>query len=75
MANDEIARRTTFAERALLFRNIPDPTGRKNTGDARKFEYIPPVKGTGLADVNTNTTATPLTSQVLCPAHESIVPG
>jgi hypothetical protein len=37
---------TTFAERALLFRNVPDGAGR-----GRKFEYVPPVKGTGLADV------------------------
>ncbi|MDE3202109.1 MAG: CRTAC1 family protein [Acidobacteriota bacterium] len=36
---------TTFAERPLLFRNIPD--GPKS----RKFEYIKPVVGTGLADV------------------------
>ena len=36
---------TTFAERPLLFHNVPDgPKGRK-------FEYVPPVKGTGLADV------------------------
>ena len=37
---------TTFAERTLLFRNVPDATGK-----GRKFEYIPPVKGTGLAEV------------------------
>jgi hypothetical protein len=37
---------TTFAERSLLFRNVPDPTGK-----GRKFAYIPPVKGSGLADV------------------------
>ncbi len=36
---------TTWAERPLLFHNVPD--GAKD----RKFEYIPPVKGTGLADV------------------------
>jgi hypothetical protein len=36
---------TTFAERPLLFHNIPD--GPKN----RKFEYVPPVKGSGLAVV------------------------
>jgi len=36
---------TTWAERSLLFHNIPD--GAKD----RKFEYVPPVKGTGLADV------------------------
>jgi hypothetical protein len=41
---------TTFAERPLLFHNIPDPAARKG-GDSRKFQYIPPVKGTGLADV------------------------
>jgi hypothetical protein len=37
---------TTFAERSLLFHNVPEATGK-----GRKFEYIPPVKGTGLADV------------------------
>jgi len=37
---------TTFAERPLLFHNVPPANG---TG--RRFEYIPPVKGTGLADV------------------------
>jgi enediyne biosynthesis protein E4 len=37
---------TTFAERALLFHNVPDGSGK-----GRKFEYVPPVKGTGLADV------------------------
>lgn len=36
---------TTFAERPLLFHNIPD--GPKS----RKFQYVPPVKGSGLADV------------------------
>jgi enediyne biosynthesis protein E4 len=36
---------TTFAERSLLFRNVPD--GPKD----RKFEYIKPVKDTGLAVV------------------------
>jgi hypothetical protein len=35
---------TTFAERPLLFHNIPDSKGRK-------FEYVPPVKGSGLAVV------------------------
>jgi hypothetical protein len=35
---------TTFAERPLLFHNVPDVRGRK-------FEYVPPVKGTGLAVV------------------------
>ena len=37
---------TTFAERSLLFRNVPDGIGKE-----RKFEYIPPVKGSGLAAV------------------------
>jgi enediyne biosynthesis protein E4 len=37
---------TTFAERSLLFHNVPDPSGK-----GRKFEYVPPVVGTGLADV------------------------
>ena len=37
---------TTFAERSLLFHNVPDKTGKE-----RKFEYIPPVKGSGLAAV------------------------
>ena len=37
---------TTFAERPLLFRNVPEANGKE-----RRFEYIPPVKGTGLADV------------------------
>ena len=41
---------TTFAERPLLFHNIPDPAAKK-AGDNRKFAYVPPVKGTGLADV------------------------
>jgi enediyne biosynthesis protein E4 len=36
---------TTFAERPLLFHNVPD--GPKE----RKFEYVPPVKDSGLADV------------------------
>ena len=35
---------TTFAERPLLFHNVPDVKGRK-------FEYVPPVKGSGLAVV------------------------
>jgi len=35
----------TFAERPLLFRNVPD--GEKE----RRFEYVPAVKGTGLAMV------------------------
>jgi hypothetical protein len=33
---------TTFAERPLLFHNVAD-------GKGRKFEYVPAVKGTGLA--------------------------
>jgi len=37
---------TTWAERPLLFHNIPDGTGK-----GRKFEYVAPVKGSGLADV------------------------
>ena len=37
---------TTFAERPLLFHNIPEANGK-----GRKFEYVPPVKGSGLADV------------------------
>jgi len=37
---------TTFAERPLLFHNIPDGTAK-----GRKFEYVPPVKGSGLAVV------------------------
>ncbi len=36
---------TTFAERSLLFHNVAG--GPKE----RRFEYIPPVKATGLADV------------------------
>ena len=35
---------TTFAERTLLFHNVPD-------GSDRRFEYVPPVKGSGLAVV------------------------
>jgi len=35
---------TTFAERPLLFHNVKGPAGRV-------FEYIPPVKGSGLAVV------------------------
>jgi hypothetical protein len=35
---------TTFAERPLLFHNVPD-------GKKRRFEYVPPVTGSGLADV------------------------
>ncbi len=37
---------TSFAERPLLFHNIPEAIGKD-----RKFEIIPPVVGTGLADV------------------------
>jgi hypothetical protein len=35
---------TTFAERPLLFHNVPDT-------DGRRFDYVPPVKGSGLAVV------------------------
>ena len=35
---------TTWAERPLLFHNVP------GAAKSRRFEYIPPVKGTGLAD-------------------------
>jgi len=37
---------TSFAERPLYFRNVPDPSGK-----GRKFQYVPPVVGSGLADV------------------------
>ena len=37
---------TSFAERPLYFRNVPDPHGK-----GRRFEYLPPVVGSGLADV------------------------
>jgi hypothetical protein len=37
---------TTWAERPLLFHNVPEPSGKD-----RRFQYVPPVKGTGLADV------------------------
>jgi enediyne biosynthesis protein E4 len=37
---------TSWAERPLLFRNVPD-----GTGQGRKFEYVPAVNGTGLAMV------------------------
>jgi len=37
---------TTFAERPLLFHNVPEEKGK-----GRKFEYVPPVKGSGLAVV------------------------
>jgi hypothetical protein len=37
---------TSFAERPLLFHNVPGPNGKE-----RRFEPIPPVKGSGLAVV------------------------
>ena len=37
---------TSFAQRPLLFHNIPNPEGK-----GRRFEYMPPVQGTGLATV------------------------
>jgi hypothetical protein len=37
---------TSYAERSLLFHNVPGPGGK-----GRKFEYVPAVKGTGLAVV------------------------
>jgi hypothetical protein len=37
---------TTWAERPLLFHNVPEANGK-----GRRFEYIPPVKGSGLAVV------------------------
>jgi hypothetical protein len=37
---------TTWAERPLLFHNVPAAGGKQ-----RRFEYIPPVKDTGLASV------------------------
>jgi len=37
---------TTFAERPLLFHNIPDASDK-----GRKFEYVPAVKGSGMAEV------------------------
>ncbi len=37
---------TSFAERPLLFRNVPDQHGK-----GRKFEYVPPLAGSGLAVV------------------------
>jgi hypothetical protein len=36
----------TFAERPLLFRNVPDGTTKR-----RKFELVPAVEGSGLAVV------------------------
>jgi hypothetical protein len=35
---------TTWAERPLLFHNVPEANGK-----GRRFEYVPPVKGSGLA--------------------------
>lgn len=37
---------TTFAERPLLFHNVPNQSGK-----GREFEYVPPVVESGLADV------------------------
>ena len=37
---------TTFAQRPLLFHNVPDASGK-----GRKFEYVPPIKNSGLAAV------------------------
>ena len=37
---------TTFAERPLLFHNVPEKTGK-----GRRFEYVTPVKDSGLAVV------------------------
>ena len=37
---------TTFAQRPLLFHNVPDRSGK-----GRRFEYVPPVTSTGLAVV------------------------
>ncbi|KAA6456506.1 CRTAC1 family protein [Acidobacteria bacterium AB60] len=37
---------TSFAERPLLFHNVPESAGK-----GRKFEVVPAVTGTGLADV------------------------
>jgi hypothetical protein len=37
---------TSWAERPLLFHNVPEANGK-----GRRFEYIPPVKDTGLAVV------------------------
>jgi enediyne biosynthesis protein E4 len=37
---------TSFAERPLLFHNVEDLKGK-----GRRFEYMPPVRGTGLATV------------------------
>ena len=37
---------TTFAERSLLFRNVADGNSK-----SRRFQYVPAVAGSGLADV------------------------
>jgi hypothetical protein len=42
---------TTFAERALLFHNVPGRAAANGQSGERVFDYVPPVKGTGLADV------------------------
>ena len=45
---------TTWAERPLLFHNVPPPAGSTKGATASKdrvFEYIKPVKGSGLAVV------------------------
>jgi len=46
---------TTFAERPLLFQNVADVARPGSKGPAtnkeRRFDYIPPVKGSGLAVV------------------------
>jgi hypothetical protein len=42
---------TSWAERPLLFHNIPDPNGLPGRNKDRKFEYIKPVEGTALAEV------------------------
>ncbi|HEY1986617.1 MAG TPA: CRTAC1 family protein [Terracidiphilus sp.] len=44
---------TTFAERPLLFHNVPAPTaaGAKAANKERRFDYVAPVRGTGLAVV------------------------
>jgi hypothetical protein len=42
---------TSFAERALLFHNVPETSAPGEPKKGRKFEYVAPVKGSGLADV------------------------
>jgi len=42
---------TSWAERSLLFHNVPDTSGPASQTKSRKFDYIKPVEGTGLADV------------------------